>query len=484
MKHELVFHGVPRGHQVWGGTLDKYYETFYGSEEIYKSVYKGVKSLMILEIRKFEEKYFSYYTFINYKNVNAQDGRPGSYFAMTFKVDGHYCTAVHCLYDLLSQVYQKYVSSEILSVNGESQRYKIDSFEAISAKLTVATKVFTEQINTNFANDFEEISTNLVKKNADKIAYYNLNDVDSQAFFDSTLSYGQILISAEYLSKDARLEKLTAQVREANNDISSLNESKDKLEDQIKAIPVLQENLQDVKTKLNEQVELNEKYKKAYAVEKDKVSQLNLQNNELAQQINQLGSYKTAREIISCIEKPLCELAEIAKTDKRYMQMASVPPQEPAKKPFVLYSIIGLLLAMIIGLGVYTWVILPNSSKAENDAQSKAQAAQIDSLNQALNSEKEKYCELENKITEICKSFIRIDIQEYEGTGTMKVNQHFTARLKNLSDVSGEWRVDGFNIADRNNPKTSITVNKEGRVVISYYINGVKVATRGFDAEK
>ena len=66
----------------------------------------------------------------------------------------------------------------------------------------------------------------------------------------------------------------------------------------------------------------------------------------------------------------------------------------------------------------------------------------------------------------------------------MKVDQQFTARLKNLSDVSGEWRVDGFNITDRNKPKTTITVNKEGRVVISFYINGVKVATRGFDAEK
>lgn len=66
----------------------------------------------------------------------------------------------------------------------------------------------------------------------------------------------------------------------------------------------------------------------------------------------------------------------------------------------------------------------------------------------------------------------------------MKVDQSFTARLKNVSEVSGEWKVDGFDIRDRNSPRTAITVKKEGKVVISYYINGVKVATRGFDAEK
>ena len=66
----------------------------------------------------------------------------------------------------------------------------------------------------------------------------------------------------------------------------------------------------------------------------------------------------------------------------------------------------------------------------------------------------------------------------------MKVDQNFTARLKNVSEVSGEWKADGFDIRDRNSPRSAITVKREGKVVISYYINGVKVATRGFDAEK
>jgi uncharacterized surface anchored protein len=91
MKYELVYHGVPRGHQVWSGTLDKYYETFYGSEEVYKNVYKDVKDLMILEIRKFEGKYFSYYTFINYKNVIAEDGRLYEYVLTNKLVYGEVC---------------------------------------------------------------------------------------------------------------------------------------------------------------------------------------------------------------------------------------------------------------------------------------------------------------------------------------------------------------------------------------------------------
>lgn len=486
MKYELVYHGVPRGHQVWGGTLDKYYETFYGSEEVYRNVYKDVKALMILEIRKFEGKYFSYYTFINYKNVIAEDGRPGSYFAMTFKVEGHYCTAVHYLYDLLSQVYNKYVLSEVLSVNGDSQKYKIDKFELVSAKLTAATNIFTEQINTNFANDFEEIDANLVKKYAERNSYYNLNDVDSKAFFDSTLSYGKILISPDYAAKDVRLERINSQLAKQNDEISSLKVIIEQLETQNKVIPSMQDNLKTTSVQIGELSETIEKYKKALVAEKAKVSNYELQIKDLSSQLQKFHSHTTARELIQRIEQPLCELAEIARMHKQQEKEISngqIQLQPKQKKPFILYSVIVALVALLIGLSTYTWLGTPSSSNVGKELQAlKEELVQLDSVKTKLEKDLEKHIAREEQIKKDFSN-VKIDMVEYR-SGDMKVGNVFTAVAKNAPTVPGIWKIDGFSITDKENPRTSVTVMREGDVVISYYIHNVKVATRTFKAVK
>ena len=98
MLSEFVFHGVPQGHDSWGTTGDRYYESFYGIGDFCK----GAKTVLIVEIRKDVTGFCSYYTYVRPQNVVAQGGRTGSYFGMSLKIEGQYCTDVYSLFQLCS----------------------------------------------------------------------------------------------------------------------------------------------------------------------------------------------------------------------------------------------------------------------------------------------------------------------------------------------------------------------------------------------
>ena len=112
----LVFHGVPQGHDVFGGAGDKYFESFYGINDSYK----GANTVFVVEIRKDDSGWCSYYSYIRPKNVVANSGRSGSYYGMSYKVVGQYCTDVYSLFQLFDKIYEEKIIGSIIQRTGNT----------------------------------------------------------------------------------------------------------------------------------------------------------------------------------------------------------------------------------------------------------------------------------------------------------------------------------------------------------------------------
>ncbi len=123
MDIELYAHGIPNGKGYWKVPENdkKYIESFYSGKA-------GVSVPVILEVnvRKSGERTYCYYTYIR-TNILDNEGRTGSYFALTVRLD-HYYRNIRFLYEFLDDAYNGLIIGNILTNTGGGVKYSIDKF--------------------------------------------------------------------------------------------------------------------------------------------------------------------------------------------------------------------------------------------------------------------------------------------------------------------------------------------------------------------
>lgn len=288
---ELVFHGVPQGHDVWGSSGDKYYESFYNILE----QFKGAKSAFVVEIRKDANKICSYYSYIRSKNVVAESGREGSYFGFSLKVDGQFCTDVFSLYTLFEKVYREKIAGKVLSVSGNAERFNYAKFSDAESILVDVRNLTMSMLQGNFENDFDDIDATFSKEQAQTNVYYNPDDVNSEAFFDATRICGKVYISPDYPSKDTLLKNLTAIENRYKSAKAELEAKIEKLEEENHVIPGLKQEITALKHQIGQSQEklanAEELINKANAATKkanENVLSLSQESSKLKEEIKQL----------------------------------------------------------------------------------------------------------------------------------------------------------------------------------------------------
>lgn len=128
----LIVHGVPQGHKVWGASDNEkdYTQRFYHSNY-------GVEEQMIVERIASDGTPYFYYTYVRAKNVHASDGRSGSYIALTLRLNAFYAD-IQNMYHILSAAYHKeFVGMCVLEQNGGA-RFLIADFGQVESKLKEA----------------------------------------------------------------------------------------------------------------------------------------------------------------------------------------------------------------------------------------------------------------------------------------------------------------------------------------------------------
>lgn len=131
-----------------------------------------------------------------YKDVIANDGRSGSYFGLSIRLDA-YCKDFMSIYKMLDIVFSAYVLNKILKVNNGKYTYLISKFKS---ELDIMESIYDETlrlfksmlVGDSFCN-FEGFNLG-----GDKLLKGNLYEMTIDSVEKTLRQYGCIAISPYY----------------------------------------------------------------------------------------------------------------------------------------------------------------------------------------------------------------------------------------------------------------------------------------------
>lgn len=498
MLSEFVFHGVPQGFDAWGASGDSYYESFYGIGEHYK----GAKTILVVEIRKDAVGFCSYYTYVRPHNIVAKGGRTGSYFGMSLKSQGTYCTDVYSLFQLFDKIYEEKIVGSIISRTGNTEKYLVASFSDAELSLKSIVQLTENLINNNFASDFEDIDTSFTKQLASTSVYYNLDDVNSESFFNTTRVYGKVFVSPEYSSKDAIIATLSSSDKKYQALKADYEKQIADLQKENSQIAQLKSHLTALET------DYTAIQKKAQELQMD-VSSLKSSNDSLDQQLRKkeqecerLRKSSNVGQVADRLEPSLNELLGIMRSVKTtpfnpptheptqveddYPHHSSHLYKERGAQGFKIYIPIIIAAILAIALFVLLWKGIKSGPRIRAIQEEKATIEQeYDRLNQdysallsevaSLRSQGNRTFTVITKSEKFPKASFEISDDSHNPVyGALQYGKHYTVKCSGINQ-NGEWKADGLNVQDRKENPTSFEVTHAERVVLSFYTNKEKV---------
>ena len=138
---KLFVHGVPAGKKQWGKFCEedqRYLDQFYQGS-------KNIQEYMKVECRSIAGSPSVFYTFIIGKNINACDGRQGSYFALTLKMNSYY-RDIQNIYAILKAAYHKYCMGLLLADRQNFVQFAIPDFKDKNEELLALEKSISDYI--------------------------------------------------------------------------------------------------------------------------------------------------------------------------------------------------------------------------------------------------------------------------------------------------------------------------------------------------
>lgn len=153
MELKVFLSGVPMGENLWGDLNDNsYFGTLYvPSKENHK---------FDIRLGKSTDKIYAYYHYLVYNTINDYEGRTGSYFGLTVRLDS-YCIDYQTIYDILDVVYRKKICGFLLKeANGGRLQYTVPVFEKKTNEIQEIEKFIRTTLGTTLnSSDFRNIPT-------------------------------------------------------------------------------------------------------------------------------------------------------------------------------------------------------------------------------------------------------------------------------------------------------------------------------------
>ena len=315
MEVELFIHGVPSGEGFWGKEEDRnYFGTFYdhSSDEV----------KFLIQTRALKGKPYCYYNYLVYKTVGAQtpnivanDGRDGSYFGITLRLDA-YCKDIVNMYRILDTVFNVYVMGNLLKMEKTKLKYTTPDFASVSNVLEGIEKTTIQLIQNAFSNDsFAHLDGFAITGGKCRIC--NLYDCTPDSVMATVKKYSRMAVSPYYPSA-----KETAILRQCDAQIQAIQQQCDA---QIQAI----QQQCDARIKADADAHIKERNGintsllsaqnkiselQREIVQKDEsIRQLNRDLSHLQSELNNIGQSKKMGQIVESIREPITELSEILK---------------------------------------------------------------------------------------------------------------------------------------------------------------------------
>lgn len=480
MEVELFVHGVPNGEGFWGKDEDRnYFGTFYdhSSDEV----------KFLIQTRAFKGKQYCYYNYLVYKtieatspNIVAYDGRDGSYFGITLRLDA-YCKDIINMYRILDTVYNVYIIGSLLKMDKMKLKYTTPDFTSVSNVLENVEKVVIQLIQNAFSNEsFTRLDG--FSMNAGNYPSYNLYDCTPENVLSAIKQFNRVAISPYYLSN-----KENAIRQQCNTQIQSIQQQcnaqmKAEVDAHSKEKNGLISSLEVEKNKVNQlQKDIKEKEGTIY--------QLNNERYRLQSELRSAGQSRKVAQIVSSIKEPLIDLTFLLK---------SIFPEErkgydsPHTNIFVTFiKKIGLcvpyfnllLMLAIVGILMASYGKNPiwgNNNKISENIESLRQ--DISALQEHLGyTSKDNSVELQNITT---PSFniesVDINIKDFGGQD-LSLNKVYTVEALNGAE-NGTWKVEGCKLESTQNPNI-IKIIPNANVVKIIYCVGEQTKLRELKAK-
>jgi len=253
LKLNLFVHGVPKGQKIWGPQEEdrNFIESFYSQKS-------DLSAQLKIDVMKMGKDLYCYFTYLRGGNILDIDNRPGSYFAITIRINACYIDLSN-IYNILHTSYKKFILGKILTSNESSSKYLVADFQQCDDTLKSLEKEIINYLS-SFSNNSDFVNLDNFVTNS-KIASQNINlsecnnkNVLTYIKEKGSVSVSPIHPSNQFLEytrkKDEEVEKLKL---EAQKQIAL---EKGKSEQQIQSLKAEYSTADKKIADLNRQVEI------------------------------------------------------------------------------------------------------------------------------------------------------------------------------------------------------------------------------------
>lgn len=449
MEVELFVHGVPHGEGFWGKEDDRnYFGTFYdhSTDEL----------KFLVQSRMARGRQYCYYNYLVYKtvtsptpNVAAYDGRDGSYFGLSLRLDA-YCKDVMNVYRILDTIYNIYVYGSLLKMERSKLKYTFSDFAQVDAKLRVMESEVIKLLRNGFtAASFVPLD-GFANGNGNAKTYnlYELGDSDAMQVIKQT---GKIVLSPYYPTMRERTMR-----QECDNRIVAVRQLCDRT-----------------------QAELN--------AEKQKVAARDGTINQLQRDLQRAGQSQHVGQLVATLRVPMTELSQALNAIDSNAYEGKKGTSQPSllKKIAMLAPVCNFVLLLAIFV-----LVIPSLNKTPIDPPPVvvSDTARQNNGNVAKNGMSVEQESTDENIVDVSKEYpdfnmerVRIDIRNYNG-GDLKFNEIYTVEAKNGIDM-GTWSGEGCDIDNTDNPNIIKLRPTAESVTIRYEVKGLEPKIRTLTAK-
>lgn len=307
MRYDIALHGVPLGWQSWGMEAERgYLSSFYNSG--------AEPNVLRVELRNTAGSAIGcFYSYVVSEGVYGSGGRAGSYCALTLQLDC-YLKCVGEVYIELLALFNEYIVGRLLSRREDSFVWNTDVSAAGQIRSEIEKRA-GEWLSHCNRNDF--ISTSGFKPASGQIGRLSLLDCSLEKALEVMRQAGNLYVSPYFESEEEMARKKRHQQQLAAQKKQNEQELKEERAARTKESTELKAQLDKEK---NAKTESQSKLREANAT----IGQLNARIKQLEEDNERRVKSKRAEEIVSQIQQPICELAEIMGRLEKLQ-----PPKEP-----------------------------------------------------------------------------------------------------------------------------------------------------------
>lgn len=469
MDIETFVHGVPNGQSFWGKEEDRnYFGNFYGQNNS-----DAVKYL--IQMRSSNSKTYCYYNYLVYQKVIGSDGREGSYFGLSIRLDSYYKDFMG-IYKILDTVFTAHVLNKILKVQNGNYKYIIADFVSASEMMGNIHKATWQLLQSTLTNE-SVCSLGSFAVGGGRLLTRNLYEITANDVEATVTQYGKIALSPYYPTVrekgmaqqyDSKLQSVKQQYEEMYSaEINAKEQTNRSLNNSLASV-------QRECTKLQESI-----------TQKDKIiAQKESDITNLEYEIKQIRQTQKAIKNLNLIKTPIAELANILGGQKVQGREENI--KQKKENPFSVKGLISLAnLAMLLVVLIVVVSLLFKVSPKENKSVDSFEDLQdsISILNGEIENLKSQLLPYENENTstgQVTDSFssentstkVRISVTGYnEGKKAylQKDIAYIVTVLNSQNPDDGSWSISGGRIeGDIKGKSIKFVPESDDKVTITY----------------